>query len=31
MLSQTIARILLDQKAVTLSPDKPYTFASGIK
>ena len=26
-----IAKILLESGAVTLSPDKPYTYASGIK
>jgi len=31
MTKQEIAEILLDSKAVTLSPDKPYTYASGIK
>lgn len=28
---KNIAKILLDIKAVSLSPDKPYTWASGIK
>lgn len=28
---KNIAKILLDIKAVTLSPDEPYTWASGIK
>ena len=31
MTKEQIAGILLESKAVTLSPDKPYTYASGIK
>ncbi|PIN80601.1 orotate phosphoribosyltransferase, partial [Candidatus Woesearchaeota archaeon CG10_big_fil_rev_8_21_14_0_10_34_8] len=31
MNSKKIAEILLNVKAVTLSPEKPYTYASGIK
>lgn len=31
MLSQSIAKALLDVKAVTLSPNQPYTWASGLK
>jgi len=31
MTKEEIAEILLNSKAVTLSPDKPYTYASGIK
>ncbi|MDP7282026.1 MAG: orotate phosphoribosyltransferase [Candidatus Undinarchaeales archaeon] len=31
MEKKEIAEILLSSKAVTLSPDKPYTYASGIK
>lgn len=31
MLPKHVARILVKLGAVTLSPDKPYTFASGIK
>ena len=29
--SQRVAKALLDIHAVTLSPDKPYTWASGLK
>jgi len=31
MIKMEIAKLLLEAGAVTLSPDKPYTFASGIK
>ncbi len=31
MTKNEIAELLLESKAVTLSPDKPYTYASGIK
>lgn len=31
MLARQIAQALLDVKAVTLSPDQPYTWASGLK
>jgi orotate phosphoribosyltransferase len=31
MTKQEIAEILLSSKAVTLNPDKPFTYASGIK
>lgn len=31
MNEKEVAKILLEIKAVTLSPDKPYTYASGIK
>jgi len=31
MNKEQIAELLLKSKAVTLSPDKPYTYASGIK
>lgn len=30
-ISKEVAKSLLEIKAVTLSPDEPYTWASGLK